>query len=47
MDILRTLVGGIVAVGIIAAVGMHSKGLAQTGQTAFTGTNRLLRTAEA
>jgi hypothetical protein len=42
----KTLAGGLVVIGLVAAFGLHASGLAQVGQTGFTGFNKVLGTAE-
>jgi hypothetical protein len=46
MDLAKTFVSGIVVIGLVTAFGLHASGLAKVGNTAFTGSNKLLGTAE-
>ena len=42
----KTFVGGVVAIGLVAAFGLHASGLAKVGSVGFTGANKVLGTAE-
>lgn len=46
MDLAKTFVAGIVAIGLVTAFGLHSAGLAQVGKVGFSGASGLLNTAE-
>jgi len=46
MDLAKTFVSGIVVIGLVTAFGLHASGLSKVGQTAFTGSSKLLGTAE-
>lgn len=46
MDLAKTFVVGIVAIGLVTAFGMHSSGLASLGKVGFSGASGVLNTAE-
>jgi hypothetical protein len=46
MDLAKTFVAGIVAIGLVTAFGLHASGLAQVGKVGFSGSQGLLNTAE-
>jgi hypothetical protein len=46
MDLFKAIVGGVVAIGLVTAVGLHAQGLTSVGNTAFSGTRGLFQTAE-
>lgn len=46
MDILKTLVGGIVVIGLVTAFGLHAKNLAKLPKPTGQAVSNVLGTAE-
>jgi hypothetical protein len=46
MDLFKTIIGGVVVIGVITAIGLRASGLSQVGKTGFQGTAGLIKTAE-
>jgi hypothetical protein len=46
MDIMKTFIAGVVAIGLITAFGLHAQGLANLTKSAGTAGQGLLGTAE-
>lgn len=46
MDLAKTLVSGVVVIGLVTAFGLHASGLAKLGSSAGTATSKVLGTAE-
>ena len=46
MDMLKAFIGGVVVIGLVTAIGLHGKGLAQVGTSAGKAGTGLLSTAE-
>jgi hypothetical protein len=47
MDILKAFVGGVVAIGLIGAIGLHAKDLGTLAENAGTAGSGLIKTAQA
>jgi hypothetical protein len=45
-DTIKTAVAGVIAIGMVAAFGIHASGLSQLGQVGFRGADQTLGTAE-
>lgn len=46
MDLAKTFISGVVVIGLVTAFGLHASGLSKVGSTAFSGSSKLLGTAE-
>jgi len=46
MDLAKTFVAGIVAIGLVTAFGLHASGLSQLAKSGGSASQGLLRTAE-
>lgn len=46
MDLAKTFVAGIVAIGLVTAFGLHATGLAQVAKSGGSAAQGLLHTAE-